>query len=364
MQHLNDIDAALLVATNALERERLRAERICVLARMGRLDEARLALAGLRAQLPRHRSDELAAWAAFAAAMLHHVEADCVPACAHFEQAKALAASAGADALVRLAGAWHAASLFNQGDLPAAVVALAQVLPSVQAGDHAAQLRTALTLGDLFVHSGDVSAGQVWYLRARQAARQLGDASLLSTVLYNMAALRVSAVALADALDEPVQDAARRLLLEVESITHYDGGLGTLVAVNYVPLMRAQLLLVLQQWSDALALYRGYVAAQAPRGTLHAMSRLTAEHAWCLWHSNAQGDALIAADALARRLSQNNGSLRDDDDQAAAHARLAQLFRLAERSSDAAAHQAQCDAALTRYRAQQAQTRELLAPFV
>ena len=363
MQYLKDLDAALLATTDALTRERLKAERICVLARLGRLEEARLALAGLRAQLPRHRSEELAAWAAFATAMLHHVDADCAAATAQFAQAQAQAQAGAASALARLAGAWHATSLFNQGDVPAAVAAVAPLLPLAQGSDHAAALRIALTLGDLFVHGGDVAAGQAWYLQARQHARLHGDASLLSTVLYNMAALRVNAVALAAALGEADADPARRLLVEVESITHYDGGLGTLVAVNYVPLMRAQLLLVLGQWSDALALYRDYVAAQAPRGTLHAMSRHVAEHAWCLWQAGASGDALIAADALARRLGRGDAQLRDDDDQAVTHARLAQLYTAAARPDEAAAHQAQGDAALARYRAQQAQTRALLAPL-
>ncbi len=245
MAHLIDkLDAEIARAEGVFEREYLKSRRAALLARHGQFAEARFALAGMRTHNQRLRNPVLAAWVAFVEGLIDHCEALAPSAREKFRRAHDLASAAGDAPLQAESAAWLAVWDLNANDIDATVAHAAEALRVAPADAHAALARAALVVGAAWRLAGEDALAQTWHLRVRKQAAAEGDVSLVSILLYNMAAFRAHRICLDDAFGRGDVAEAQRVLLEAESTGNYDAGVGNDQLSAQVPLLRAQLLVV------------------------------------------------------------------------------------------------------------------------
>jgi len=343
------LDAQIIQAEDLVERECLKAERAGALARHGLLSDARFALAGVRTQSLRLRAPVLAAWVSLVDGQIDHFDSMAPQAQTKFERAHALARDAGDVDMQALAAAWMAICSFNASNLDAMVAQVREVLALAADDHHSVWVRIGLVLADAFRHAGDDEQSQRWYVKSRQHASAEGDTSMMSALLHNIAAMRAGRIGLDDAFGVAHQADAAQALLEIESTANYDWGSGAAALTAMVPVVRAQLLVVLGRYDEAAALLDAYLVRARQEGMAHREARLLADRAWCHAAQGHQMDALRDARQAQRALA----AQYDADDLAAAHARLARVFAAFGRSVDAATHQELADVALAEHRASQ-----------
>lgn len=316
------LDEAIASESRPLERECLKAERAGVLARLGRMPEARFALSGLRSQAQRLKSPRLQAWIWLVDGLISHFESVDGGSRAKFERALALAEAAVCPPLEALASSWLSAWAFNAMDLPGMSRHLARALQLAAPDHHAVQARVGLVLADAFRFAGDEALSRQWYQFSRRHAGDEGDTSMMSFLLYNMAAMRAARIGLEDALGQANADEVRQAQLEVQSTLNYDQGTGAAALAATLQMVKAQLAMVRGEHAEALALYDLNRAAAVEQGSGRRDGRFLAERAWCEMRLGrvdaARREARLAEAALSDRT--------DADDRVAAHARLATLL--------------------------------------
>lgn len=350
------LDELIAQADSPLDRECLKAERAGVLARLGLMADARFALAGLRTQSQRHRSPRLNAWVWIVDGLITHFESIGDEARDKFQRAWLQAEAAQDRPMMALSSAWLAVGAFNASDLPALQRHVANALRLAEPDEHATQARAGLVLADAYRFAGDEPSSRRWYLAARSHASADGDSSMISALLHNMAAMRAGRIGLEDAFGRANLDEARQVLLETESTANYDGGAGAAALTAMVPLMRAQLMMVLGRVEDSLALLEACRDHAVAQGSAHRDARILAERAWCRMHLGHTAEALQDAE-LAR---QGLAAQFDADDQAATHARLARVLQATGDAAAAALHQALAEQALCQHEAAQRDMRVVL----
>jgi len=353
---IDRLDADIARAEGVLEREFLKARRAAALARHGQFAEARFALAGLRSQGQRLRNPVLAAWIALVDGLIDHCESLSSAAREKFSRAHALAVEAG-DAAVRAeAAAWLAVADLNANDLAATVTHAGEAVRMAPPEAHAALARAALVVGDTWRFAGEDAIAQAWYQKVRQCAAAEGDLSMVSMLLHNMAAFRAYRISLDDAFGHGDQAEAQRVLLEAESTGNYDAGVGNAQLVAQVPLLRAQLMIVLGQFDEAI----GMIDAQLPRaraeGQAHREARYLADAAY----AEVRLGRLDEAARRLRVIQQAMPLMTEVDDLAGTHARLADVAQALGREEQSQAHRENARRHLAEYEADQARWREAL----
>lgn len=345
------LDLAIARCQVPLERECLKAERAGAMARHGRLADARFELAGVRSQSLRHRHPRLNAWVCMADGLIDHFESVGPQAQEKFRRAHGLAVSAGDQALRALAAGWLAMGSFNASDVPALAAHLQDGLTHAAPDHHGARARLGLVLADAFRFAGDDVQAQRWYLHARQHASIDGDSSMISVLLYNISALRSGRIGLDDAFGQADLELAAKALVEADSTTNYDQGAGMLSLGSMRDMIRAQLLVVLGRYEEAVQLFDSHLVQARAHGTGHREARFLADRAWCQLNlrriAEALRDARLAEAAMPAQF--------DADDCAATHARLARVYAGCEMLTEAAHHRALADDALAEHRAAQQQ---------
>ena len=336
--------------------ECLKAERIGVLARHGLLDEARAALQGVRQQNQRLRRVRLAAWIALVEGLIDHFESLAPSAALHFEQAYKHALRARDVEVQALAMAWLSISSLNASALETFASQIAQAVHLARPEHHAVWARIGLVLGDTYRFAGDETRALRWYARARQAAAMEGDSSMMSAFLHNQSAMRSASIGLDDATGQCDADAAQRALLEAESSANYDGSAGSAALQAMLPVIRAQLLVVLGRFEEALALYDAHLSHASAEGMAHREARFMADRAWCLFQLAQPEAAWRDAERAHSALS----ALYDADDRAAVHGRLARVSAGLGLTAQAQYHHQLAQAALSEHRAEQARWRQAL----
>ncbi len=343
------LDARIAQAEGVFERECLKSRRAAALARHGQFAEARFALAGLRSQSQRLHNPVLSAWVALVDGLIDHCETLAPTARDKFRRAHELAVSAGDAGLHAECAAWLANSDLNANDVDDTVRHAAEAIRIAPADGHAARARAALVIADAWRFAGDDIHAQPWYQRARQDAAAEGDVSLVSIILHNMAAFRAGRISLDDAFERADKADAHRVLLEAESTGNYDAGVGNAQLLAQVPLLRAQLMTVLGQHDEAIALVDAQLARARAEGQAHREARFLADAA----HGEV---SLGRIDEASRRMRLAEAALplmTEADDLAATHARLASVAQALGRPELADIHRAEAVAALARYEAEQ-----------
>lgn len=348
-----DIDAC----RDPVQRLCLQAELAGALARMGLADEAKAVLAPVRAaNTSRLRAGGLKGWVAWVDGLIDHFDSLGGEAALKFERAVLLAQAADEPLVQALALAWRATGRFNASELEPMVTELAEAIRLAPPGHHGVRARIGMVLADAYRYAGHNARALLWYGRARQAAGQEGDSAMMSIFLHNSAAMRSSGIMLDDAFNRADQADARQALMEVDSIANYDGTAGLQGLDTMVPLLRAQLLVVLQQFDEAVKIYTTLLRQARRQGMDHRSARFLADMTWC--HAR-----LGRMDAARRGLAltqQNLPGLQDADDVAAVHARLSHSCTLLGLSTQAASHWGSAQSALNEHETEQARWREAL----
>ncbi|MBQ0961899.1 hypothetical protein KAK06_23380 [Ideonella sp. 4Y11] len=347
---IDSLDAAIAACQDPAQADCLRAERAAAQARSGHLAEARFMLKGLRVQAQRRGRSALAAWVPFLAGMIEHFEALSPQAIDHFGEAQQRAADVGLPRLQALALAWMSLCHFNArrfGGMVDTMVAAGQL----DAGrDLGVQARLCLVRADASRLAGLHARAQQLYLRVRHSAMSQGDTAMLSAMAHNRNSGQVDRLGLLDALGGRTEDEARLALLEADSCSQLDLGMGNEGLVAMPPVMKARLYTVLQRWAEAVSLYDAALDEAAHTGMASLVPHMALNRAWCRWHLGDRQRAEQEARALAPLVDQQP----DADDRAAGHARLAALLARCGDSAASARHQALAQAALDEFQAFQA----------
>jgi tetratricopeptide (TPR) repeat protein len=346
MAHLIDrLDALIAQAEGVIEREHLKARRAAILARHGQFADARFALAGLRSQSQRLRNPALAAWIALVDGLIDHCESLSPGARDKFRRAYELASSAGDAVVLAESAAWLACTDLNACDMAPAASHAAEALRVAPADCHTARARASLVVGDGWAFAGDDTRSQRWYPQVRQHAAAEGDVSLVSMMLYNRSAFRACRIGLDDAFGRADLAEAQRVLLEAESTGNYDAGVGNAQLTAQVPLLRAQLLVVMGRWDEAVTLIDAQLAQARSEGLGHREARFLVDAALAEVKLGRTEEAVKRVRFVLSALPRTT----DDDDLAATHARLAAVLRGLGRDDQAEIHQLEADAALARH---------------
>lgn len=354
---IEGFDAAIDASRDPAQADCLRAERAAALARAGRLMEARFVLKGLRVQAQRRGREALVAWVPFVAGMVEHFEQLSPRAFELFDEARQRAADVGQLRLQALALAWMSLGHFNARRFGPMVDTLVEAGRLDAGQDPGVQARLSLVRADASRLAGLQKRAQQLYLRVRHWAMLQGDTAMLSAMAHNRSSGEVDHLGLLDALGERREDQARRALLEADSCSQLDRGMGNEGLSAMSPVMRARLCTVLQRWHEAVQLYDAALEQAAGSGMAGLLPHMGLNRAWCLWHL----DDRQRAEQEARRLEPLIQTQPDADDRVAGHARLAALLARFGDSAGSARQQALAEQAMAEFRAFQAALSDHLA---
>ncbi|MEY4753396.1 MAG: hypothetical protein RJA44_1071 [Pseudomonadota bacterium] len=273
----------------------LRAERAVLLVRMGEFERARQELASLRS-LPESRTNAvLNAWLWLGEGLAFYFESVEARARDRVMRAHALASSTGVSHIHGLTAAWCAHLDFRAQDDAALVDHLVEALDVAEAGQHGVLARTSIVIAGAYHFAGSEELAQPWYLRARSHAAAEGDGVTLSSIMYNMAALRINNVRLDQLYVRLDPLAAQRALLGAESSTFLDQSVHAHALSAASWMQRAQILVVHDRPGDALSIYDQHwdEALQCGLGASEALFQ--ADRAWCLYQLGRGDEARAAA---------------------------------------------------------------------
>jgi hypothetical protein len=339
------LDAAIAAATDPHDAACRRAERAALLARHGHLEQARAELDAL----PKTAPPRVLAWLALAEGLVRYFNDLDASARERVHAAYEGSAATRQTALHALAAAWLALMDYVQHDTANMTRHLVQALQLAERDDHATRSRACLVAALGFHHAGRFDLALPWYHATRHHAASEGDDATLSALMHNMAWLRGSHAREASIFGGANAEEVRQALMGAESTEHFDAGLRTASLHSLVPILRAQILVVLDECEDALALYAEVLPSALQEGLARMEGFFRADVAWCRWRLGRDDEALDEA----RRAEELLGDAIDVDDRACAHGRLAQVFAALGDAATAARHRACAEADLRAHRAQQ-----------
>lgn len=323
----------------------LRAERAVLLVRQGELDSARKELRALRALPDAQTNLALQAWLCLADGLADYFENVGPQSHEHVLRAYTLAVSAKAARIQALAAAWCAHMGFHRHDYAAAIGHVQTALRTAPAEHHSARSRAAVVVGNLYNFAGREDLAQPWYVRARTHAGMEGDGATLSSITYNLTALRVIHVRLADVFGEFDEQAARRAMIGTESSAFLDRSVQALALSSLSSMQRAQILAGNGRFAEALAMYDAELPQALAQGLTQAEGLYRADRAWCLLQLGRGDEALGAARHAATALEWAS----EVEERAVAHALLARVFGPLGLAEAADHHAGQGLAEWTRY---------------
>jgi tetratricopeptide (TPR) repeat protein len=319
---LTQLASRIAAARDPVEAACLRAQRGVYLARQGKTEEAEALVKALREEFGARPNAEVTAWISLVEALAQFFTQPGPKALDRLRRAHALSRAMNHPLLVPLCAAWLAHVEFNSNRMQPMLQYAAEALRLAQPQHHAALARVSLVIADAFHYAGRFDLAKPWYAAVRQHALAEGDDSMISAMLHNVAALRANHVRLADAFGEARPDETRRAELELESTKNYDLGIGTLSLSSLVPLVRAQLLVVNGKFAEAEAILTDMLDERKPDHLERREASFYAERAWC--HMRL-GDSVRARSDIQEAKARDSLPA-DPDDEAATHARIAQVF--------------------------------------
>lgn len=319
---LSRLDAAIAAEANPVKADCLRAERACLLARQGQLDDARKALQALQTQYALREHPLVSAWMAIGEGLAGYFDNMGRAAYDKMRRAHALSVAVRDPALQALTSAWLAHMAYVEHDLEGMARHVAEAFRLAEPEHHAARSRACLVVAQAYHFGGRYDDAQPWYAKARHHATSEGDEAMLSAVMHNMAGLHANLSRQAVLCGLPAEEVARRALLITDSTRNFDALVGTASLTALVPLLRAQVLGQQGRYAEALALYDGYLDDGLQQGLARMQGFLQADMAWCRVRVGQSARALKEAQSAEAATELD----RDVDDRAAAHSRLAQVF--------------------------------------
>ncbi|MEO8298669.1 MAG: hypothetical protein ABI574_12780 [Burkholderiales bacterium] len=346
MQHLLDrLERGIAQGRIPREIPFLRAERAVLLARLGEGERANKEMAVLRALPEAHTNPALNAWLWLGEGLSDFFDNLGQRSRDRVLKAYALAQSAKAPRIQALAAAWCAHLDFRAQDYAATVEHLRVALRTAAPDHHSARSRAALVLAGAYHFAGRENLAQPWYRQAREHAMTEGDGATLSSITYNLAALRVMQVRLDEMFGELDEAAARRALIGTESSAFLDQSTRTYALSAHSVMQRALVLSASSRYADALSLYDAQLSRALAEGLSISEALYQSDRAWCLTQLGRGDEALRAARTAASALAWSS----EGEERAVAHALLARVFAPLGLPDDARRHAEQGVAEWTRH---------------
>ncbi len=334
---LGKLDARIAKSRDPLQRACARAERATLLARQGRLDDARAELAAIHARYDGQPNAVVSAWTSLAEGLVAFYTDFSPSARDKLLRAHALASAAGSRHVRALSAAWLAHMDYLEHDDEKMVAHLALALSDPPPDSSSALARASLVTAQAYHWADRLDLAIRWYAQARRHATDEGDETTLSALMHNMAWLRADQARRMAVTGAADRERVREVLLGAESIDHFDRMIGTASLLSFVPILRAQVLTLLDRHADALELFDAHLDTALSQGMARMQCGMLAEVAWCRVNVGdkvrARRDALAARDRIA--------DCRQADECAATHGRLVQVFEALGDGPAAEHHRAQ-----------------------
>lgn len=347
---LSALDARISRTRDPLQNDCLRAERTTLLARQGRLEEARAELARIRARHAAKPNAVLTAWVCLGEGIATYFDNLDTGARDRLQRALALSQAAQSMTLASLSAGWLAQVDFATLDFPQLLQHLPFALRHSAPDEHSARSRACLVAAESFHWAERFDLALPWYTRARQHAIVEGDESMLSALMHNMAWLHVAEFRRRQVSGELAPGQARQARLGAESIERFDGMVGIGSLGSLVPVLQAQVLMLEERHGEALAIIRSNAESFICQGLSRLASVLSADIALCqLKCGDVEGARQSAAGVRALVTSQTHA-----DDRALTFARLGQISRELGEVAEADKFDAEADSAWLVHRDQQA----------
>ena len=354
------LDTAIAAARTPGESGCRKAERAGLLARLGRFEAATQALHEVRSQHENTPNPALAAWLCLAEGMLEHIRGMSARGRDRIRRAYALSVASRVRPLIAISAAWLAVTDYTYGDLAGLARHVAESLQEAAPDDHPARARACLVVAQSYHWGGRLDLAQPWYERARLHAVTEGDDSTLSALINNRAWVGGCQARMASIFggdfggEEPAT--VRMALLSAESGGHFDSYVAGGSMRSMSRLMRAMLLSAQGSHAQALVEFEMHLPDAMKDGMAYMNPVLYADIAWCKCQLGRHDAAL----ADARLAETSFGPDCEEEDRAAAHGRLAQVFAALELEADAKVHAELAAADLKTLRERQALIVELL----
>lgn len=354
---LSALETRIARTRDPLQNDCLRAERTTLLARQGRLDEARAELARIRARHAAKPDAVLTAWVCLGEGMVAFFASLTLSARDKFLRAHALSTASGSRAVRCISAGWLAHIGYLEQDFQSMARYVDIVLVEESLNDGSAMERACLVVGQAYHWADRFDLAQPWYERSRAHANSIGDETLLSALLHNMTWLHVAQERRRSLLAQFDKQRGSRILFGAEATESFDALVGTASLKSLVPILHAHVLSLLGRHGEALALFDKHLGQALSEGLSRLECSVFAELAWCQASVGALTEAAKSATASQEKMRE----CTQPDELAAAHGRLAQCYRILGNDHASALHADQSVSELTRLARRQATAISLLA---
>ncbi len=159
-------------------------------------------------------------------------------------RASLLASMLGDDHRIHLGKAWQATVSFNLGQLAKAEKLVIEASKFLRGVKPNALFRSATVVAVLLQYCGEELAATRWLKFAQRASSDIRHPGLMSHLLYNLAALRVSIRGYLRFFGDISPDATKLDSMAVDSSLNFDAMAATSVQSAFHPLLEAQILSV------------------------------------------------------------------------------------------------------------------------
>lgn len=321
---LADLDDRIARTRDPIRNDCLRAERATLLARQGRLEQARTDLEQIRS---RHRDRPHAvvtAWICLGEGMVGFYGNLGRESRDRFARAHALASAASNRSVRNLSSAWLAHFDYLNQDFQPMLGHLEGSVSECLPDEHLALERSSLVVAQGYHWAGRFDLARPWYSRARQHAVALGDETHVSALMHNMAWLHVAEARAMTLRGLEENKEIELLLLSANSTSSFDQHVGTRSLTSLVPMLRAHVLSLLNRHSEALEIFEANLAQALTEGLASIECTVLAEVAWC----QACVGRLVDAAKFASLAEAKLKGCAQPDEIAATSGRLAQVFRV------------------------------------
>lgn len=320
---LSALETRIARTRDPLQNDCLRAERTTLLARQGRLDEARAELARIRARHAAKPDAVLTAWVCLGEGIATYFSSLDTGARDRFQRALALSQAAKCMPIASLSAGWLAQMDFATLDFPQLLQHLPFALRNAAPDQHSTQARACLVAAEAFHWADRFDLARPWYTRARQHATVEGDESMLSALMHNMAWLHVAEYRRRQVSDELAPSQTQHAKLGAASIARFDGLVGIASLDSLVPVLNAQVLMLEERHDEALAILHVNADGFLRQGLDRLACAVTADIAWCQFRcGDVEGAKRSAARAVALVTPATHA-----DDRAVTFARLGRIYR-------------------------------------
>lgn len=329
---LDNIEARISTETDEIAIDCLLAEKAGYLARLGKVDEAREILDNIGSRNFARPNVERSVYVNLAEGVASFYSDMGSAAYDRFRRAQALSEAAGLPALRATASGWLAHLAFGRHDFVLMAREIETALRLAKPDSHACLSRVSLVMGQA-LHLANQSNSTKWYFRARSHALEIGDETIISAVIHNMAMIGVASARQRMLQRGVLSKDASIGAMSVDSTRNFDELVGITSLDSLTPMLQAQALSLEGRFEEALILYSAHMKSALSQGMERIECWLLADQLWCRVNIGITQGALSDIQTILSRMS--NVQI---DDLAATHSRLAQIYSFIEGEEQSTHH--------------------------